>query len=252
MNNKDRYTKFKADEIAIWKNRFIFRSSTNDMAFNSISLVKYLSEQKPFASCTTIRNVNDFWKLVQKSANDYREWCYNINPDLSDKTLGELKYFFIGCIGEYFFCKLFEIKNTLYIKQNKKIYTFSYVCPRLIDEKDYGVDLTGTVATNENKCWDCAFQVKFWNPYCKDFEMTYGILSKTSTDAIWNDFIDKNDKENIFVCWLNNTDTCVSKALRKSPIWDNLVFIDKKVLNDNINNKVPQIWDIFFESINQF
>ena len=82
--------------------------------------------------------------------------------------------------------------------------------------------------------------------------MTYGILSKTSTDAIWNDFIDKNDKENIFVCWLNNTDTCVSKALRKSPIWDNLVFIDKSVLNDNINNKVPQIWDIFFESINKF
>ena len=93
MNNKDRYTKFKADEIAIWKNRFIFRSSTNDMAFNSISLVKYLSEQKPFASCTTICNVNDFWKLVQKSANDYREWCYNINPDLSDKILDELKYF---------------------------------------------------------------------------------------------------------------------------------------------------------------
>ena len=122
MNNKDRYTKFKADEMVVWKSRFILRNAANDMAFNSINLVKYLSEQKPFASCTTIRNVNDFWKLVQKSANDYREWCYNINPDLSDKTLSELKYFFIGCIGEYFFCKLFEIKNTLYIKQNKKIY----------------------------------------------------------------------------------------------------------------------------------
>ena len=73
MNNKDRYTKFKVDEIAVWKSRFILRNAANDMAFNSINLVKYLSEQKPFKNITSVCNINDFWKLVQKSANDYRK-----------------------------------------------------------------------------------------------------------------------------------------------------------------------------------
>lgn len=126
-----------------------------------------------------------------------------------------MKLFFIGCIGEYFFFKLFENHNTLLI--NNKLYTFSYVCPRLNGETDYGVDLTGNVSSNTNESWDCVFQVKFWNPYNGNFQMTYDILSRVYTDAIINDFIDKNNNETIFVCWLND-DNQVSKALRNSPI----------------------------------
>ena len=58
--------------------------------------------------------------------------------------------------------------------------------------------------------------------------MTYDILSRVAADAVWNDMINKNDTDNIFVCWLNN-DNKVSKALRNSPLWDNIKFIDRKV-----------------------
>ena len=81
--------------------------------------------------------------------------------------------------------------------------------------------------------------------------MTYDILSRVAADAVWNDMINKNDTDNIFVCWLNN-DNKVSKALRNSPLWNNIKFIDRKVLNDNINNKVPEFWNIFFADLNNF
>ena len=81
--------------------------------------------------------------------------------------------------------------------------------------------------------------------------MTYDILSRVAADAVWNDMINKNDTDNIFVCWLNN-DNKVSKALRNSPLWNNIKFIDRKVLNDNINNKVPEFWNMFFSDLNNF
>ena len=110
--------------------------------------------------------------------------------------------------------------------------------------------MTGVVSNStENKSYECALQVKFWNPFNKDFEMTYDILSRVFTDAILNDFIDKNENGNIFVCWLND-DKNISKALRHSPIWDYIIFIGKKELNDNINGKFPEFWNIFIEKLN--
>ena len=79
--------------------------------------------------------------------------------------------------------------------------------------------------------------------------MTYDILSRVFTDAILNDFINKNENGNIFVCWLND-DKNVSKALRQSPIWDYIIFIGKKELNDNINGKFPEFWNILIENLN--
>ena len=125
------------------------------------------------------------------------------------------------------------------------------MCPRLIDEKDYGVDLTGTVS-NGDKCKDCVFQVKFWNPYNEKIELTYTTLCKTYVDGDKNKFFNHDDNENIVVCWLSATNKMISTELRDSHLFDNLIFIDKKVLNDNINKQIPRFWDIFFESINQF
>ena len=42
----------------------------------------------------------------------------------------------------------------------------------------------------------------------------------------------------------------VSKALRQSPICDHIIFIGKKELNDNINGKFPEFWNILIENLN--
>ena len=245
--NKNRYNEFK--KIENWNSRFIWTGLYNNAKYANLNVANFLKSIKPFDGITNVINVNKFWSLVDKIGIKYSDWCKTKDSSLTDEELDALKLFFIGCIGEYFFYKLFEKHNTLYI--DHKLYTFNYVCPRLENEKDYGVDLTGVVSSNENKSWDCVLQVKFWNPYNKNYQMTYDILSRVAADAVWNDMIDKNEKDNIFVCWLNN-DNQVSNALRNSPLWGNIKFIDKKVLNDNINNKVPEFWNMFFADLNNF
>ena len=242
--NKDRYNKFC--ENPSWFKRFIWTGEFNNSQRPDLNVMTFLKDKKPFYG-VVVNNINDFWKITKKICKQYAEWCKSIDVMLSDKELELLEEFFKGCIGEYFFVLLFRHQNTLYI--NNKLYHFYNICPRLEDEDDYGVDLTGTVSTNTDEQWDCVFQVKFWNPYNGNYQMTYDILSRVCTDAVWNNMIDKNHLENVFICWLND-DSQVSKALRKSPIWNNLIFIGKKVLNDNINNQIPEFWNIIINELN--
>lgn len=242
--NKERYNQFISNPS--WFERFTWTGLFNNERRPDLNVINFLKEVKPFENIN-INDVNKFWSLLNKTGEEYSKWCKNIDVVLSDEKLYALKLFFIGCIGEYFFVTLFEKHNTLYI--NKKLYTFNYVCPRLCGESDYGVDLTGIVSPYSDKSIECALQVKFWNPYNNDAQMTYDILSRVYTDAIVNDFINKEETENVFVCWLND-DKQVSKALKNSPIWKNIVFIDKKVLNNNINEKIPAFWDMLFEKLN--
>ena len=242
--NKERYNQFSTNPS--WFERFTWNGIFNNSSRPDLNVLKFIKNENPFKVIKT-NNVNNFWKIINKIGEKYSNWCASIDMGLNEEEKNALKLFFIGCIGEYFFFKLFENHNTLLI--NNKLYTFSYVCPRLNGETDYGVDLTGNVSSNTNESWDCVFQVKFWNPYNGNFQMTYDILSRVYTDAIINDFIDKNNNETIFVCWLND-DNQVSKALRNSPIWHKITFIGKKELNNNINNQVPEFWNMFIEDLN--
>lgn len=243
--NFERYQSFKSSEN--WSSRMIWTGLYNNERRADLNVLKFLKDLSPFKDASP-NDVNGFWKLVKKISNEYRNWCLNKDEALEEAELEALSYHFIGCIGEYFFYKLFEKHNTLFI--DNKLYSFNYVCPRLEGEKDYGVDLTGVVSDNcspENK--ECALQVKFWNPYSKDFQMTYDCLSRVYTDAVLNGFIDHEQDKNIFVCWLND-DSQVSKALRTSPLFDKVVFIGKKALDININKKHPEFWKQFTEDLN--
>lgn len=242
--NSLRYESFKSSES--WSSRMVWTGLFCNERRADLNVLKFLRELSPFAS-SSINDVNAFWKLVKDVSHHYRNWCQNKDEALTEEELEALSYHFVGCIGEYFFYKLFEKHNTLFI--DNKLYTFNYVCPRLDDEKDYGVDLTGVVSDNcspENK--ECALQVKFWNPNSKDFQMTYDCLSRVYTDAVLNGFIDHTQDRNIFVCWLND-DSQVSKALRMSPLFPKIVFIGKKVLDININKKHPEFWNQFLEEL---
>ena len=219
--NKDRFIKFQSRVENTWVKRMTWNGLYNNESRKAINVIKFLKEVKPFEG-TVFSNINGFWKFINKIKIDYIKWCQGIE-DLDDTEVEALQKFFIGCIGEYFFVTLFKEQNTLVI--NNKLYRFDYVCPRLDDEKDYGVDLTGVVSNStENKSYECVFQVKFWNPFNKDFEMTFKTLSGVFADAIKNHFIVENENGNIFVCWLND-DNQVSKALRNSPIWYHFIFI---------------------------
>ena len=154
-------------------------------------------------------------------------------------------------LGEFFFTVLMQNVKTILIKNintNKlERFDFDYVCPRLVNEIDYGVDLTGMVSRN-NSWYNCAIQVKFWNPFT-DNMITNTIVSGVDSDACRNHFINPEDNYNIFICWLG-TDKNVSRYLKANKLlYKHLVFIDMDVLNINVNNKLPQFWIILNDNI---
>ena len=241
MNNKERYEDFL--NHSSWKGRFTWKGLYGNSAYVPISLHNYNNATKAL-TVLKFSNTLSFFKEMKSASIDYSNWCKSKMNLTQDEVL-DLQKFFIGCIGEFFFFKLFEEKKQIIISYKKKAYTFYNICPRSEKDYDFGIDLTGTVSVLD-KTYDCALQVKFWSPFVHESFMTYEILAKAYTDAVANKMINIEDSENIFVCWLGNTETDSSRWIEKSPIYKNIVFIDRTVLSQNVDGD-----KMFWENINK-
>lgn len=249
-NNIQRFNDYISNYNQTWLIRFTWNGLFNDSPQNAISIIKFAKETNIFDNIPTFKNVKDFYKYIKKTANEYVSWC-KTKDIYTDDECKDLNNFFTGALGEFFFTVFMQNVKTLLIKNintNKlERFDFDYVCPRLVNEIDYGVDLTGMVSRN-NSWYNCAIQVKFWNPFT-DNMITNTIVSGVDSDACRNHFINPEDNYNIFICWLG-TDKNVSRYLKANKLlYKHLVFIDMDVLNINVNNKLPQFWMILNDNI---
>ena len=122
-------------------------------------------------------------------------------------------------------------------------YDFKHICPRLLKEQDFGIDLTGMLSYN-NKYYPVALQVKFWNPMINN-PITNEIAQKAHSDAICNNFINQNDNKNIVICWLGNTKKVSKYLTLNDKLYEHIIFIDMHVLDNCINDNMPNFWDTF-------
>ena len=238
MTNKERFEKFNKKNN--WKDHFVWHGIYGDSLYNSISINKF-AQLTGKLNGITFKNTLDFYKKMKELSCEYSNWCKTIINKLSDEELDNLKLFFIGAIGEYFFVNLFNHKNTLIIKDKKKAYTFYNICPRLTGDTDFGVDLTGIVSPSDGGSYDCAIQVKFWSPFANESVITNHIAQAVHSDAIENEMINNNDNDNIFICWLGDMDH-VSRWLSKNKMSRHIVFIDRLVLRQNIDGDI-EFWN---------
>lgn len=250
MTNKERYIQYTSNELES-TNHAIWRGIDGESAIQRVSILKFFAETHPFESID-VKNTSSFYNKMCAIADSYVEWALKTLQKEHNEILDrELRNFFIGYIGERFFLFLLQNEKRLYIKSEKQIFTFDYVAPRILDEDDFGVDLTGQVTGNDGITKDCAFQVKFWNPFVKnnDAVMSNKLLQGVFADAVCNDIINPSEDKNIFVCWLGD-DSKVSKwARRNEKLYKHIVFIDRTVLKDNIDNKMPNFWNSFLKSL---
>lgn len=248
--NKERFEIYNTNSVE--KNQHaVWRGLDGECFIMKVSILRFFKECNPFTGMN-VKNTNEFYRKMTAVADQYVTWTKNELKECENDVLDrELKNFFIGYIGEQFFLSLLQQEKRLYIKAEKQIFTFDYVAPRIIDESDFGVDLTGQVTANDGIVKDCAIQVKFWNPFAKrnDAMMSNKLLQGVFADAVCNDIIDAKQDKNIFVCWLGD-DSKVSKwARRNEPLYKHIVFIDRNVLKDNIDNKLPNFWNNFVLSL---
>lgn len=230
------------------KNRFVWKGIDGNGIYTTISIDNFAKETKKLNNID-FNKTADLYQKTKAVSEEYYNWCKQKLPYLKENELYNLKLHFIGCIGEFFFLKLFEHKNSLVISEKNKIYTFYNIRLRKIDETDFGVDLIGEVSPSTGGTHKCVFQVKFWNPNSTESVISNHICQIVHSDAIENDFINNSDDDNIFICWLGNMDQ-VSQWVVKNKLSRHIVFIDKDVLRKNIDKDLA-FWNKLNTSFNE-
>ena len=251
VNMSERYNQYLNNIKDTWLHRFTWNGLNNDLPQNSISIVNFIKETDIFSNVKFPNNAKGFFNLIKKTVvNKYIDWCLTKNNYNEDEQ-ENLRKFFLGCMGEYFFYVFLKEVKTILIKnentQYLEQYFFNNVCPRFTNDMDYGVDFTGTVDHN-NDSYNVVFQVKFWDPEYNPRKFSYDTASNVFTDAILSNYIDLKHA-NIFVCWLSDINK-VSKYLKDYKLlYQRIKFIDKDVLDKTINNKLPTFWNILHNEL---
>ena len=249
---KTRYDIFKRNEWETWRFRFTWRGLYGDKIYPKINIFMFFKNTGAHEKLREIRNVNKYFSEVNKMADSYVKWVEKKESHTEEELL-DLKTFFVGCIGEFFFGNLFnEVKSIECVEQNAAHrYDFNYVCPLLKGENDFGIDLTGLVSDKDGDR-NCVFQIKFWNPFAEP-KISMTIAQKAFSEGITNGFIDPKEKHNVVICWLGDEEDNVTRCLKTNKnLYEHVIFVGKKSLNLTINDRNGVFWDGIVDKLNDY
>jgi len=240
-----KYNDYKNDEMNVWLHRFTWGGLDGLSPKVTTNIFRFFNETNVLHNVEHCNTTDELWTSVSNLANDYVKWVCTKTNGYSQKEQDNMRDFFVGAIGEYFFVHLFEFAKSLDIPVDD-VYTrfdFNYVSPTLPNEDDYGIDVTGIV--NDVPC---VLQVKFWNPYgTKNVDME--IFQKAFADGVMNDIISKDHKHNVILCWLGVEEKGLANILRNKPYKDKVLAIGLKTLSVAVNNRYQIFWDKFYEKL---
>lgn len=249
---KDRYQTFKENEQENWRYRFTWRGIYGDKGYHAIAIFKFFNETNAQEKLRGVKNVNDFYKKVTTLANSYKDWCGK-KEEHTPEELADIWNFFVGAMGEFFFTYLLDdIKSVICTKDGKgKRYDFNYVAPLLKGERDWGIDMTGSIS-DEKGDRNCVVQVKFWNPFTSK-GLQIDVMQKAFAEGILNNFIYPNEYHNVVICWLGDEEASVSRFLKQNePLNEHVILVGKKALNYTINERNGIFWDNLVNKLKEF
>ena len=242
----DKYAEYKENEVDTWRRRFTWCGLDGRNPKHTTSIFKFNSETDAFSKMNRVNNTEDLLNAVKKMSVEYVNWVKSKKGNEYVKLEYEdMERFFQGAIGEYFFYKLFEDVKCVLSPDNGGVitrYDFNFVSPTLCEEDDLGVDLYSIVNDIPS-----VIQVKFWNPWTK-----HGISIKTIQSAfaegVSNNVIDKNEKGNVFICFLGQEQSVYDKV-RSTGYRNNVVAIGKTSLAYTIDNRNKIFWNNLKEGL---
>ena len=248
---EQRYNAFKNDENAVWKYRFTWRGLYGDKGYHAINIFKFFKETDCQEALRDIKNVNTFYKKVSDLAEKYSKWCFGKEYH-AEEELSDIRDFFVGAIGEFFFVYLLNNVSVISVIGNEgKKYDFNFVSPLLKGEKDWGVDMTGVVSDTDGDR-NCVMQVKFWNPYLPK-KIQLDTVQKAFAEGILNNFIYSNEYHNVVICWLGDEEKSVSRFLKENELLSkHVILIGKKTLNETINERNGIFWKSIVDNLKEF
>lgn len=242
-----KYNSFKEAEHDVWKSRFIWRGLNGKDPKYTTTINKFFAETKVLETVEVVNTAYGFFNFSVKMADEYVKWVNSKGTAYKKSEYDDMKNFFIGAMGEFFFVELLnEVKCLMaYNPQDKEFvrYDFNYVSPSLPKDKDFGIDLTG-VANDVPS----VFQVKFWNPFSTK-SIPIEVFQKADSEGSRNEFISQADDNNIFLCTLC-TEGKGYMAVKDNKVYKNkIVIIGERTLEASVNGRNNIFWTNLFKKL---
>ena len=143
----NKYNEFLTNEQSTWKNRFTWLGVDGRTPKHTTNILRFIAETDAVKELQGIYNVTDRYKKVDELANKYVLWVQSKGNNYSKKVCTDIRNFFVGALGEFFFVELLNEVRCLYIpipsSNEFKRFDFHYVSPMLKNDRDFGLDLVG-------------------------------------------------------------------------------------------------------------
>lgn len=238
----ENYNKYKSDIESNWKKRLTWMGINGKNPKHTISIIRFNAETNAFSSMKEVNTANDFYKESDRLADVYVDWVNSKETFYSKKEYEDMHNFFVGAMGEIFFCTLFDdVKCIIAPDVNDEYHRFDirYATPTLKDDKDAGVDMTCIVNDIPS-----VVQVKFWNPFAKKC-IGIDIIQKAYAEGTSKNIINKDEKDNVFICFLGNEDSVYRCTNEYKQYSMNVVAFGAKAMDATINNRNKIFWNNF-------
>lgn len=240
----ENYNAYKGSATENWENRLTWMGLNGKEPKHTTTIIRFNKETGALDSMERVMTAQDFYKKSTELATVYTDWVKSKGKQYTEKEYEDMRNFFVGAMGEIFFYRLFEDVKCIMAPDATGTYVrydFNYVSPTLKDDKDAGVDFTASVNDVPS-----VIQSKFWNPFGRK-SMELDIIQKAYAEGISKDLINKDEKANIFICWLGNEDSVFRCTRQYKQYRENVVPIGFKALDVTINNRNKFFWDNLYE-----
>ena len=155
----------------------------------------------------------------------------------------KIKALFIKYLDEYEVFEINSYENILsYRSRTRNIEPYV----EKIDNKDEFFDKI-------NEVYNVTISLKnksMVNVFLEDLKNNYKdigsfIMEDSFSNKKWITLINQNDNKNIVICWLGNTKKVSKYLTLNDKLYEHIIFIDMHVLDNCINDNMPNFWDTF-------
>ena len=251
------YGVYTANKYDIWKKRFVWMKRGKDPQYR-IGIMRFIKETDEFEKVIeqgVPTNTDELFNVVTQLADKYVAWANGKDGEIqgyTEEDYDDMRNFFVGAIGEYFFVYLLtEVKCVSCYNKNKEYNRFDFRYTSLYQGKDFGIDVVSVVSTYLADM-SCAIQVKFWNPFNEDETPDMSMFQKLGYEGYRNGYADPKQDHNLFLCWLGDESRIFNTIKDNDMLLRSVSVIGKNSLNETVNNRNRFFWNGLFQSLVDF
>lgn len=245
------YEKFSQNKHSNWENRFTWRKGK--IISNSTSINRYNAETLAFSNIKIAKNTNELFSIIEDTASDYVYYVKSKGYSYyNSKDYADLRNFFVGAIGEYFFYFLLTELHAMDVFTSYDEMCridFNYVAPALpsVLKKDLGVDMT--CYANDTPS---VLQIKFYNPNIKSKFRVKEIVQSMCAEGSVKNIINTRESSNMYICHIGKESVVYNWIKKFGEFYrKNVICIGENSLNYTVNNKNTIFWQKFHKSLSE-